>query len=89
MNIFSALAVYAQNKIGKLMYDTDGNAYLYDTKKKEFKDITLYPQDEFRPFLDFDWKDRNREERIKKWKESFDNIRVYQRKGICYNPCHI
>ena len=34
MNIFSALAVYAQNKIGKLMYDTDGNAYLYDTKKK-------------------------------------------------------
>ena len=77
MNIFSALAVYAQNKIGKLMYDTDGNAYLYDTKKKEFKDITLYPQDEFRPFLDFDWKDRDREERIKKWKESFDNIRVY------------
>lgn len=77
MNIFSALAIYAQNKIGKLMYDTDGNAYLYDTNKKEFKDITIYPQDEFRPYISFDWKDRNREEKIKKWKDSFDNIRVY------------
>lgn len=76
MNIFSALAKYA-NRIGKLMYDIDGNAYLYDAIKKEFKDITIYPQEAFRPYTSFDWKDRNREEKIEKWKGSFDNIRVY------------
>ena len=77
MNIFSALAKYAQNKIGKLMYDTDGNAYLYDTNTNEFKDITIYPQEKFRPYVNFDWRDRGRDEKIKKWKDSFDNIRVY------------
>lgn len=77
MNIFSALAKYAQNKIGKLMYNTDGNAYLYDTNKNEFKDITIYPQEKFRPNVDFDWKDRGQDEKIKKWKDSFDNIHVY------------
>lgn len=66
MNIFSALRVHAQsNRIGKLMYDTDGNAYLFDTNKKVFKDITIYPQEKFRPFVDFDWRDRNRDEKIK------------------------
>lgn len=77
MNIFSALAIYAQNKIGKLMYNTDGNAYLYDTNKKEFKEITIYPQEKFRPYVNFDWRDRNRDEKIEKWKGSFDNIRIY------------
>ena len=77
MNIFCTLAIYTQKKIGELMYDTDGNAYLYDTNKKEFKDITIYPQKKFRDYPDIHWRDRNREEKIKKWEESFDNIRVY------------
>ena len=75
MNIFSALTKYAQNKIGKLMYDTDGNAYLYDTNTNEFKEITIYPQEKFRPYVNFDWRDRGRDEKIKKWKDSFDNMR--------------
>jgi hypothetical protein len=77
MNIFTALAAFAQNKTGKLMYDSVGNPYLYDTNKKEFKTITTYPLDKFMPFVDFDWRDRDREEKIKQWKDSFDKVTVY------------
>ena len=49
MNIFSALAVYAQNRIGKLMYDTNGKAYLYQAENKEFTEIMIYPPKHFLP----------------------------------------
>lgn len=49
MNIFSALAVYAQNRLGKLMYDTNGKAYLYQSENKDFTEITIYPPKHFLP----------------------------------------
>ena len=49
MNIFSALAVYAQNRLGKLMYDTNGKAYLYQSENKKFTEITIYPPKHFLP----------------------------------------
>lgn len=77
MNIISALAEYAQNRIGKLMYDANGNAYLYNAKEKYFKEIIVYPLEKFRPFQTFDLKDKNREEKKRKWESSFDNVQVY------------
>ena len=78
MNIFNTLRVYAvRNKIGKLMYDINGKSYLYHYDNNELQEITLYPIESFRPFVDFIFKGKFREDKFEKWKESFDNIRAY------------
>ena len=78
MNIFEGLRVFAEhNRIGKLLYDANGKAYLFQTESKGLQEITIYPLDKFRPFVDFDYRDKDREQKIEKWKSSFDNIKVY------------
>ena len=78
MNIFKGLQIYAvRNRIGKLMYDTDGKAYLYHYDDNELQEITLYPIESFRPFVDFSFRGKFRKDKFEKWKESFDNIRAY------------
>lgn len=78
MNIFEGLRVYAaQNRIGKLMYDTNGKAYLYHYSNNELQEITIYPIESFRPYVDFSFRGKFREDKFEKWKETFDNIRAY------------
>lgn len=49
MNIFKGLEAYAQNKKGELMFDANGNAYLYHKVNNAFTEITLYPPKHFLP----------------------------------------
>ena len=50
MSIFKEIAfqVHQLKGIGKLYHDTDGNSFLYNSSKKEFKEITLYSPEQFR-----------------------------------------
>lgn len=48
MNIFGSLRKYVQMK-DKLMYDAKGNAFLYNSKEKIFKTVTIHDLKDFKP----------------------------------------
>ena len=51
MNIFNALRVYAaQNKIGRLLNDANGNSYLYHESDKTMNEIMVYPTDKLKRY---------------------------------------
>lgn len=77
MNVFEKLKLYARRKNWKLLYDAEGKAFLYNIKQKVFKDITLYPQEQFRPPFSNNGVHDNFEENYQKWLSTFDNVQIY------------
>lgn len=82
MNIFDSLKEYAKPRIGRLMYNSEGKTFLYNSRTKEFKDITVYPLEKFRPFISYPFKgypihDKEQDEKKEQSQSPFDAIRAY------------
>ena len=83
MSIFKDLA-HQLKGIGKLYYDTEGNSFLYNSSKKEIKEITLYSPEQFRHKTEQPSLVHHNSSTIlgsmyfnQKAQQVFDNVRIY------------
>lgn len=78
MSIFYDITIQLKG-IGKLYYDIDGKAFLYNSAKNEFKEITIYSPEQFKPNVRFYYGDilLGDKEKSKEELSSLDNVLIY------------
>lgn len=79
MNIFESLKFFVKKKTAKLLFDSQGNAYLYHYESNKLEKITLYSSNEFRPpiYYQFKYKFEETDDEHKKREDSLDKLKVY------------
>lgn len=78
MSVFYDITIQLKG-IGKLYYDIDGKAFLYNSSKNEFKEITIYSPEQFKPNVRFSYGNiyLGDKEKSKDELPSLNNVLIY------------